>query len=65
MPITFQSKGNIAHFRKLVFISPTVIDSDSFEIFCGNGLAAVDWFLPLGIAGFRFWVILLKYAFNE
>ena len=35
VPIAFQSKGNVAHFRKTVFISPTVIDSHSFEKFCG------------------------------
>ena len=36
-PITFQSKGNMKHFRKPVFISPTFIESHSFEKFCGNG----------------------------
>ena len=66
MPIAFRSKGNMPHFRKPAFISPTVIDShSSFERFCGNGLTAVDWFLPLSVESFRFWVILLKDAFNE
>ena len=64
--IAFRSKGNMPHFRKPVFIGPTVIDSySSFEKFCGNDYAAVDWFLPLSVASFRFWVILLQYAFNE
>ena len=44
-----QSKGNMKHFLKPVFISPTFIESHSFEKFCGNGLAAVDWFLPLTV----------------
>ena len=64
VPIAFRSKGNMPHFRKPVFISPTVNDSYSFETSCGNGYAAKDWFLPLSIASFGFWVILLKYAFN-
>ena len=45
------------HFRKLVFISPTVIESHSFESFekiCGNGLAEVDWFLPLSVEALGF-----------
>ena len=55
VPIAFRSKGNMSHFWKPVFISPTVIYSlSSFEKFCGNGLAAVDWFLPLSVASLRF-----------
>ena len=66
MAIAFRSEGNMPHFWKPVFIGPTVIDSySSFEKFCGNDYAAVDWFLPLSVASFRFWVILLQYAFNE
>ena len=57
VPIVFQSKRNMPHFRKLVFISPTVIESHSFESFvniCGNGLAEVDWFLPLSVEALGF-----------
>ena len=64
VPIAFRSKGNMPHFREQVFINLTVIDSLNFEKFCENDLAAVDWFLPLSVASFRLWVILLKYAFN-
>ena len=56
-PIVFQSKRNMPHFRKLVFISPAVIESHSFESFekiCGNGLVAVDWFLPLSVEALGF-----------
>ena len=64
--IAFRSKRNMPQFWKPVFIGPTVIDShSSFEKFCGNGLPAVDWFLPLSVVSFRFWVILLEYTFNE
>ena len=57
VPIVFQSKRNMPHFRKLVFISPTVIESHSFESFekiCANGLAEVDWFLPLSVEALGF-----------
>ena len=42
-PIGFWSKGNMPHFRKPVFISPTVIDSHSFikilwKWSCSSGL---------------------------
>ena len=62
LPIVFQSKRNMPHFLKLVFISPTVIESHSFESFekiwewsCSSGLVP-----SIKCWSFRFWVILLK-----
>ena len=55
----------ICYTHKNLFLSvPLSLTPIVLKTFCGNGLAARDWFLPLSVASFTFWVIMLIYAFN-